>query len=112
MRVGRARSAINGGAGDKSVGPGTGDLGDVLGFHATVDLQADAPAGLLGVGIDPRPRGTQLVQRRRDKGLSAEARIHPHQEDHVELIHDVIQILERRRRIEHQPRLAALLADQ
>ena len=54
----------------------------------------------------------QLVERRRDELLAAEARVHRHDQDHVDLVDHVIEPVERRRRIEHQAGLAAVLADQ
>jgi hypothetical protein len=52
--------------------------------------------------------GSTLV----DELLAAEARIHRHQQHQIELVERVVQPVERRGRIEHQPGLAAMLADE
>src|SRR5512138_4041566 len=87
---------------------GTRELADVVDFHASVDLQADlAPArenALLG--------SAELRQRGGNEPLPAEAWIDRHEQGHVELVHHVIEPVERRRRIEHQPRLTAVLANE
>ena len=44
--------------------------------------------------------------------LAAEARVHRHQQHHVELVEHVIEVVQRRGRIEHQSGLAAVFADQ
>ena len=63
-------------------------------------------------GIDPPARLGELAQRRRNELLAAEAGIHRHDQHQVELLERVVEIVQRRRRIEHQAGLAAVLADQ
>ena len=80
----------------------------IVDFHAAVDFQANvAPAG-----VDSRARLGEFRQRLRDELLSAEPGIHRHQQDQIDLVDHVIQPVQRRRRIEHQARLAARIADE
>ena len=53
-----------------------------------------------------------LRQRRLDELLPAETGVHGHQEHEVDLVEHVLEPVERRRRIEHEAALAAVLANQ
>ncbi len=74
----------------------------------SIDLQADVAAA----GIDNLARFTQLVQGRGYETLAAETRVDRHQQHHVDLVDDVVEVVQRGGRVEHQPRLAALTLDQ
>ena len=54
----------------------------------------------------------ELGQRLRDELLAAESRIHRHDQHQIDLVDHVVQPVQRRRRIEHQSRRAARVADQ
>ncbi len=112
MRVAILAGAIDGRAGDEGVDAGAGDFGDVGSVHATIDFEADAPAALLFVGIELGAGLPGLGQRARDELLATEAGVDAHQQDDVELVHDVVHVVERRRRVEDQAGLAAAVADQ
>lgn len=107
VRVGIAAGAEHRRTGHKGVGPGAGDLGDVVHLHAAVDLEEDLAAAAGGVGVDLGPRLAQLVESAGDEGLAAVAGVHAHQEHHVELVHHVVHPGEGRGRVEHQAGLAA-----
>ena len=51
-------------------------------------------------------------ERVRNERLPAEARVDRHDEHEVELVQRVVEPVERRRRIEHEPRLAAAVVDE
>ena len=53
-----------------------------------------------------------LAQRRIDEALAAEARVDAHHQQQVDLVDHPLQAVDRRRRVEHQARLAAGVADQ
>ncbi len=101
-------AAEDAGAGHEGVGTRRGDLGDVVHLHAPVDLQADVAAG----SLDTLTRLLELLQRRGNEALTAEAGVHRHDEDHVDLVHDVVEVVQRRGRVEHQACLASLAVDQ
>ena len=94
--------------GDEHIGTGGGDLRDIVDFDAAVHFQTNVVAAV----IDAPARFAQLIERAGNKGLAAEARIDRHDQDHVELIHHIIEIAQRRRRVKHQARFAAVLFDQ
>ncbi len=52
-----------------------------------------------------------LVQDGGDEGLSVEARVNRHQEDDVDLVHDVREVVERGGGVEDKPGLAPALTD-
>ena len=93
---------------DERVGAGARDRADVVGLHAAVDLQPDvAPAGAMrsrawrslssAVGMNfwpPKPGFTDMISTRSSLSI------------------DVVEPVERRRRVEHQAGAAAVLADQ
>src|SRR6185503_9664835 len=107
-RRGVVGSAKNRRARDERVGAGGRDPPDVRDLDAPVDLE---PYGQLRA-IDQRPDGRNLRQHRLDELLPAEARVDGHQQHEVDLVEHVIEPIERRRRIEHEAALAAVLADQ
>mmetsp|Transcript_10127 Transcript_10127/g.21569 ORF Transcript_10127/g.21569 Transcript_10127/m.21569 type:complete len:255 (+) Transcript_10127:71-835(+) len=98
----------DGGAGDEHVGARLCDLGDVGRANAAVNLERDVVAAL----IDKLARLAQLVERRWDELLASEARVHRHEQHNVNLVHDVLEAVERRGGVEHEARLAAGGADQ
>ena len=55
---------------------------------------------------------TQLGQGAGDEALAAEARVDRHQQDDIQLVHQVVKVVQRRGRVEHQAGLAAQIADQ
>ncbi len=83
-----------------------------VGLHAAVHFEMDLAAGIFLVRVDARARFAQLVQRLGNKRLPAEARIHRHDQHQVDAIHYVIEVVERRGRIEHEAGLAAVVANQ
>ena len=109
IRIGRAE---HGGAGHEGVGPGPGDVGDVVDLDAAIDLQPDLAAAACPLGIDAAPGLAQLVERGRDERLTTKTRVDRHQQHDVDLVQGVIQPGEQRGRVEHQPRLAALRPDE
>lgn len=82
--------------GNKHIRTRRGDFADIAGFHAAIHFQADVVAGR----IDALAHFTQFIQRLGNKGLAAKARVNRHQQDHVQLIHHVIEVAQRRRRVE------------
>src|SRR3989344_950164 len=108
VRVGVLAGAEDGRAGDEGVGASRGDLADIIDFDAAVDLKPNRPTG----GVNEFAHLTELVERRADKALAAEARVHRHQQHHVYLVEGVLEIIEWRRRVEHQAGLAAFVLDQ
>ena len=59
-----------------------------------------------------RSRASRSLSSAVGMNLTAETRVHRHDQHHVDLLDRVVEPDERRRRIEHQARLAAMLADQ
>ena len=100
------RTVEDGGASDEHVDARLGDLLDVVGLDAAVDLQRDVEAAL----GDQCPRLARLVERRRDERLAAEARVDRHEQDDVDLVHHILQAVERGARVEDEARLAAAAA--
>ncbi|MCY1561711.1 hypothetical protein D9M68_990100 [compost metagenome] len=66
----------------------------------------------MGPGVDPGAGLAQLGQGAGDEALAAEARVHRHDQDQVDLVHHVVQVGQRGGGIEYQAGLAAVLADQ
>ena len=93
--------------GNKHIRTRRGDFADIAGFHAAIHFEADVVAGR----IDALAHFTQFIQRLGNKGLAAKARVNRHQQDHVQLIHHVIEVAQRRRRVKHQARFTAVLFD-
>ena len=102
------RGIENRGTGHKGVGPRRSNLADVLDTDAAVDFQPYRQAA----SPDLRARLAQFRQGARNERLSAETRVDAHEQHHVELVHDVVHVVQRRRRIEHQAGLAPAGADQ
>merc|ERR1719487_734843 len=76
---------------DEHVDARLGDLLDVADADAAVDLERDVVAGL----VDELARLARLVERGRDELLAAEAGVDGHEEDDVDLVHDVLEAVER-----------------
>src|SRR5690606_39371486 len=102
------RLVEDGRAGDEGVGTGRGDLADVLRIDAAVDLQAD----LATAGVDQRTRLAQLVEGAGNELLPAKTGVDAHQQHHVDLVHHVLEHVQRRRRVEHQAGLGVAVLDQ
>src|SRR5688500_7271355 len=64
--------------GDEGVGARCRYFRDVFGLHPAIDLQPDR----LAAAVDAFAHAAQLVQRRGDERLAAEARIDRHQQHH------------------------------
>mmetsp|Transcript_17956 Transcript_17956/g.54916 ORF Transcript_17956/g.54916 Transcript_17956/m.54916 type:complete len:303 (+) Transcript_17956:164-1072(+) len=103
-----ARGLEDGGAGHEHVNAGLGDLLDVVDLHAAIDLEADVVARL----VDHLASLLRLLHGGRDEGLAAEARVHGHEEDDVELVHDVLAVVKGGARVDHEAGLAALGLDE
>ncbi|ETH09940.1 transposase, IS481 family [Bordetella pertussis 2371640] len=104
--------AENGRARHEGVGAGGADLGDVVDLDPAVHLQQDGLAAGRAPAVDAGARIAQLGQRGRDERLPAEAGVHRHQQHHVQLVHHIVHVVQRRGRVEHQAGLAAVVADQ
>src|SRR5450759_4862129 len=100
--------AEDGGAGDEGVGPGARYLGDVIRFHAAIDFEHDLAPREVYAAAD----FGQFDERMRDELLPAETGIDRHDQHQVEPVEHMIEIVERRSRIEYQAGLAAVLVDQ
>ena len=81
---------------------------DVVYLDPAVDLQPDVAAR----GINARAHVAQLVQRRVDKALTAKARVDRHDQHEVQAIHDVVEDLRRRGRVEYQTGFAAVATNE
>ncbi len=99
-------------AGNEGICPGRGDLGDIVSLHATVHLNPDLAARHLRNGIHAPAHFGDLGEHRGDELLPAEAGVYRHEQYEVEFVEDMVQIRERRRRVEHQPGPATVLVDQ
>jgi hypothetical protein len=69
--------------------------------------EADVVAGV----VDHLACDLGLVQDGGDEGLSAEARVDGHEEDDVDLVHDVLAVVEGGGGVEDKPGLAPALTD-
>src|SRR5262249_41630509 len=94
--------------GHEHIGASASDLADVVDLHAPVDFEPNATTAR----IDTLTRLTQLAKRSWNELLSAESWIHRHDQHEIQLLERVVEIVQRRRGIEHEARLAAVLADQ
>src|SRR6185369_5101080 len=84
------------------------DRSDVVGLHSAIYLEPHRAA----TGIDAPAHFGELGQSTRNELLSAKPRIHRHDQHQVELVQRVIQVVQRRGRIEYQAGLASLLVNQ
>src|SRR5450830_1573117 len=84
--------AEDGGTGHEGVGAGFGGGCDVVDFDAAVDFQHDVAAGV----VDPAAHRGNLLQCLGNERLAAEARIDGHDQDDVDLVHDVVKEMQRR----------------
>src|SRR5690606_38372425 len=105
---GIAVTVEDGGAGHEHVRTRPGDLRDVGHANPTINLKADGIAGV----VDDLAHLSQLPERGRDELLTSEAGVHRHQQDHVDLVQQVLQALYAAAGIEDQAGLAALVTDQ
>ncbi len=104
--VGFHRAALeHGGAGDKGVDAGGGELAGNLGGDAAVDLDVDRPSG------GHRAQIPDLAERGGDEGLAAEAGIDRHHQHEVDHVDDVFDRRNRRGRVERDAGLLAEAAD-
>ena len=94
-------AAEDGAAGHESVGAGCRDALDVRHLDAAVDLEADVAAG----SLDEAAGALDLAQRGVDEALAAEAGVHAHDQDQVDLVDDVLERIQRRGRVEGKPGL-------
>src|SRR5690606_23591175 len=85
------RLAENSGAGHEGIGASLCCGGNIVDLDAAVDFQQDLASRF----VDQFAHGLDLVQRVRNEGLAAEAGVHRHQQDDVELVHHVFQIMQR-----------------
>ena len=69
-------------------------------------------AGFLEMTVGESAHFTDLPENARNKFLTAEARIHAHQKNHVDLIEHVVQAFHRSRGIQYETGLRAGVADQ
>ena len=97
---------------DEGIDASAGDFGDIGHIHPTIDPQTDAVAAFLFIGIQLGASMAGLGQGTGYELLPTKTGIDTHQQDDIDLVHHVIEIVERSRRIEHQTGLAAVLADQ
>src|SRR5690606_24744334 len=95
----------------QGVGPGGHDFGDVVHLHATVHFEPDGLATVGHVGVDALTGVHQFRQGTGDELLPAEARVHAHEQHHVEFVHHMVHQRQRRGRVEHQAGLAAVVTD-
>src|SRR5690606_10200806 len=95
-------------AGDEYVSSGARNPADVVDLDAAVDLEAYRQSG----AIDDLASRFELANCRLDERLPAEARVYGHQQDEIELLEHVVEPIERGCRVQHEPRFAAVLADQ
>ena len=90
-------------AGDEHIGPGGHRPGRGLGIDAAVDLEIDGPAG----AVDAPAELGDLVELGGDEALAAEAGIDAHHQHQIDVIPEMVQHGDRRRRIERDPCLLA-----
>src|SRR5687768_15664838 len=93
---------------DERVGARPRDRGNIVQLDPAVDLEPYLAAG----GVDAATGFRQLTEHRLDEFLAAEARIDGHQEHEVYRVERVVEPAERRRRVQHETRPAAGIADQ
>ncbi len=105
---GVVRLTEDGRAGDEGVGTRARDLADILDVDPATRSRAGSPAG----GIDQGARLAQLVQGTGNEFLAAKAGVDAHQQHHVDLVHHVLEHVQRGGRIEHQAGPAAAILDQ
>src|ERR1700728_4758238 len=92
----------------EGVSPGLRRGADVVHLEPATHLEPHFAAA----GLQSRARVGQLAQARGDELLPAEARVHRHDENHVDELERVVEPVERRGGIEHQARPAAVLTNQ
>jgi len=94
-------------AGHEHIRTRRGYFANIVHADSAINLQANVMAAF----IDQLAHLRELAQRRGNKLLAAKARVHRHQQDHIELIHEVFETVQRRGGIKHQARFAAVVAD-
>src|SRR5690606_17208062 len=105
---GVAVAVEDGGARHEHVRAGTGNLPDIGHANSSVHFKADGVAGV----VDDLAYLRQLPERGRNELLTTETGVYRHQQDHVDLVQQVLQALDAAAGIEDQTGLAALVADQ
>ncbi|MNI70106.1 hypothetical protein D3C73_1258970 [compost metagenome] len=98
----------NRGTCDEHIRTRCGDFADIVHLNAAINFQANVIARLINTTAD----FTQFFQRLRNERLPAKTGVNGHQQDHIQLIHNVVQVAQRRGRVEHQARFTAILFDQ
>ena len=96
----------DGAPGDEDVGAGGGRPRRGLPVDASVDLELDRQPAL----VDGAPGGGELVEHRRDEGLPAEAGVHAHEEEDVDLLEVREHRFDRRLGVVGEPDAQAELA--
>ncbi|KAG0161764.1 hypothetical protein DFQ30_005748, partial [Apophysomyces sp. BC1015] len=79
---------------DECIAAGGGDLRDVVGLYAAIDLQVDLAAGCRRMRVDAPPHFTQFAQRLGDERLSAKPGVHRHDQHEIDAVHHVVQIVQ------------------
>src|SRR5206468_11574514 len=102
-----ARRVEHGRAGDQDGGAGFDDGRGGLGVDAAVDLDRHREATAVDLGAQLADLGDDGV----DELLAAEAGVHGHDQDHVQLGQDDVQVVDGRMRVQGDGRLLAQLAD-
>src|SRR5690606_3625304 len=73
-----------------------------------IHFEADVAAAL----VNQLPHLAQFAQGGGNEGLAAETGVHGHQQNDIELVHDVLEAVDRRGRVEYETTLAAEITDQ
>src|SRR5699024_8671198 len=81
----------NGRTSDEHIGTCRSGFANVVHLHAAVHFQSNVEARL----VDTTTYFAQFIQCLRNERLTAETRVDGHQQDHIQLIHHVIQIAQR-----------------
>ena len=106
------RRAENGRARHKGVGACGGSCRNVFDLDAAIDFESNRLATLGKVHVNAGPDSLDLLERGGNEGLASKAWVHAHEENHVDLVHDPVEVVERCARIKDQPALAALVVDE
>src|SRR5262249_49201 len=107
-RGGVVLGAEDGRTGDEGIGPPLAPLRNFVRLDSPVDREPDVLAQL----VYALAHFGDLRQNRRDELLAAEAGVDRHQQHQIKLLERVVEERNRRRRIQHQPGLAAVLLDE
>ena len=102
------RLAENRGTGNEGVSPSFRCSSDIVYLDATIDFKQD----LASRRVDPASYFGNFFQRMRNERLATKSRIDRHDQNQIDLVHHVIKKMQWRTGIEHQPGLAAVIANQ